>query len=330
MKRGHSSEAHAATRPPLERMLRIHQAIQSGGYPNAATLAVELEVSSKSIHRDIEFMRDRLELPVAYDPSRFGFHYTSEVNAFPSVQISEGELFALIVAEKALEQYRGTSFERPLISAIKKLQRSLPDTISFNLAEWQQTISFRTSAEQILNLDIFKQVANAASQRKQLRIAYRKPGTDKPEERLVDPYHLGNINGEWFLFAYDHLREDIRTFAPIRIVSLEPTGKTFERPADFSPAKMLHGSFGVLSGKGEHDVVIRFEKAVADYIQEKRWHPSQEIKHLKDGGLELRLKLSSLNEIQRWVLGWGGSAKVIAPTELKESVRAAAQAILKQ
>ena len=44
-------------------MLQIHQALQSGGYPNATTLARQLEVSTKSIHRDLEFMRDRLELP---------------------------------------------------------------------------------------------------------------------------------------------------------------------------------------------------------------------------------------------------------------------------
>ena len=120
-------------RPPLERMLRIHQAIQSGVFPNATRLAAELEVSSKSIHRDLEFMRDRLELPLEFNRQRLGYHYTEEVKAFPTLQITEGELFALIVAEKALQQYRGTSFEKPLLSAIRKMEQSLPDTISLNL-----------------------------------------------------------------------------------------------------------------------------------------------------------------------------------------------------
>src|SRR5262249_51008404 len=146
-------------RPPLERMLRIHQAIQTGNFPNASTLARELEVSTKSIHRDIEFMRDRLELPIEYDGAKFGYHYLGEVGAFPTVQITEGELFALIVAEKALQQYRGTNFEKPLLSAIKKMEQSLPDTISLNLAEIEQTISFRTRAEPVLNLEIFDALA---------------------------------------------------------------------------------------------------------------------------------------------------------------------------
>src|SRR5204863_6264221 len=83
------------SRPPLERMLRIHQALQSAKRPNASTLARELEVNPKSIHRDIEFMRDRLDLPIEYDSHRFGYFYTEEVSAFPTVQITEGELFAL-------------------------------------------------------------------------------------------------------------------------------------------------------------------------------------------------------------------------------------------
>ena len=86
------------------------------------------------------------------------------------MQITEGELFALVVAEKALQQYRGTSFEKPLFSAIKKMEQSLPDTISLNLAEWEQTISFRTSAEPILDLKIFDTLAKATAQRQQLRI----------------------------------------------------------------------------------------------------------------------------------------------------------------
>src|SRR5437762_1843215 len=102
------------SRPPLQRMLRIHAAIQSGKYPNASVLAKELDVSTKSVHRDLDFMRDRLILPLEWDGSQRGYHYTGKVSAFPAVQISEGEIVALVVAEKALQQYRGTSFEKPL------------------------------------------------------------------------------------------------------------------------------------------------------------------------------------------------------------------------
>ena len=309
-------------------MLRIHQEIQAGGLPNANTLAAKLEVSSKSIHRDLEFMRDRLELPLEYDETRRGYHYTQAVSSFPTLQITEGELFALLVAEKALQQYRGTNFERPLLSAFKKMSASLPDTISLNLADWEQAISFRTRAEPVLNLKTFDALGKATAQRQQLELVYRKPGRRDAETRVVDPYHLANINGEWFLFAFDHLRQDVRTFVPARIKAIKPTGKTFPRPQKFSLEKRLRDSFGVFSAQGRYDVAIRFNELVADYIREKRWHDSQELIELKDGGVELRLELSSLPEIERWVLSWGGNAVVVKPPELADMVKKSAQKIL--
>jgi len=316
------------SRPPLERMLRIHQAIQSGKFPNASTLARELEVSTKSIHRDIEFMRDRLELPVEWDGSKFGYHYTEEVSAFPTLQITEGEVFALVVAEKALQQYRGTSFEKPLLSAIRKMEQALPETISLNLADVEQTISFHTRAEPLLDLALFDALAKATAARQQLEVAYRKPGQKQVEQRVVDPYHLANINGEWFLFAFDHLRQAIRTFVPARIKSMRQTGVTFSRPERFSLEKQLHDSFGVHSGKEKHEVVLRFNEHAADYIREKKWHESQQLRELKDGGLELSMKLSSLGEIERWVLSWGGDAVVVRPRQLAVAVKRSARRIL--
>src|ERR1700690_198078 len=283
MQRFNDSTGRASlhSRPPLERMLRIHQALQTGGFPNAAGLAREIEAATKTIHRDIEFMRDRLNLPIEFNPVKNGYFYTGEVSSFPTMQITEGELFALVVAEKALQQYRGTSFEKPLLSAIKKMEQALPDTISLNLADIGQTISFRTRAEPILDLKIFDALAKAAAQRQQLELFYRKPGQAKTEARIVDPYHLANINGEWYLFAFDHARQDIRTFAPARIKSVKPTGKTFARPQKFSLEKRLRDSFGVHSGQGEHKGLIRFNPRAADYVREKKWHPSQQLRELK-------------------------------------------------
>lgn len=316
------------SRPPLERMMRIHQEIASGTYPNATKLAAAFEVSVKSVQRDLDFMRDRMNLPIEYDPRQFGYYYTEPVSGFPTLQITEGELVALLIAEKALEQYRGTSFEKPLLSALKKVSAQLPETVSFNISDWDKTISFRTSAEPILNLEIFDALARAAAARRQIQFEYRKPGQKKPELRVVDPYHLANINTEWFLFGFDHARKDVRTFVPARVSNVKQTGKTFPRPEKFSLEERLYDSFGVVSGEGEFNVTIRFDEFAAGYIREKRWHPSQRLRDLRNGGVELQMKLSSLTEVQRWVLGWGGHAKAITPAELASSVRKAARAML--
>ena len=72
-----------------------------------------------------------------------------------------------------------------------------------------------------------------------------------------------------------------------------------------------------------------WRRLAADYIREKKWHESQKLRELKNGGVELRLKLSSLVEVERWVLSWGGDAKVLKPRELAGAVKQAAEKIVK-
>src|SRR3954451_21258059 len=123
------------SRPPLERMQKLHRLVSAGKFPNCRTLAEELEVSSKTIQRDIEFMRDRLGVPIEDHALEFGFHSTQEVTSLPNIEVSEGEIAALFVAQKALAQYKGTPFERPLSSAFRKITDSLTDRISFSWSE---------------------------------------------------------------------------------------------------------------------------------------------------------------------------------------------------
>jgi len=85
-------------------MLRIHEELQDGHLTNCPKLARKLEVSTKTIMRDLAFMRDQLDLPVEYDSKTYSWRYSYPVKSFPTVQVSEGELLALLVAQKALEQ----------------------------------------------------------------------------------------------------------------------------------------------------------------------------------------------------------------------------------
>jgi hypothetical protein len=89
------------SRPPLERMLRIHEELRRGALVNCTKLVESLEVSRKTVVRDIAFMRDRLDLPIEFDPRLNAYRYTQPVNSFPTVNVTEGELLALLVAQRA-------------------------------------------------------------------------------------------------------------------------------------------------------------------------------------------------------------------------------------
>ena len=316
------------SRPPLERMRRLHEKLKAGTFPNCRKLAEELEVSPKTIQRDLDFMRDRFHLPIAYDQLHFGFVYTEPVTSFPSMEVSEGEIVALFVAEKALAQYRGTSFEQSLKNAFEKITQGLKDRIEFRWADVDSAISFHGLGATVADLELFETVSRAVLDSHELDFEYKKLGSARYEARRVQPYHLGCIENQWYLFAFDLARQQLRTFALPRMRTARNTRARFRRPADFSITRHLGDSFGVFTGQGRHQVRIEFDEFAARLVGERQWHASQRLRALGAGRLELTLELGTLEEIERWVLSWGGHARVLAPPELQQRLRRAAQAIL--
>ena len=313
--------ADQLSRPPLARMLRIHERLKGDRFPNCSQLALDLEVSTKTVQRDVDFMRDRMDLPIEFDFRRNGFHYTSPVENFPTVQVTEQELIALFVAEKALAQYKGTPFEKPLHAAFQKLTEGLNDTVSFRWADLDSAISFRSIGTTVADLELFEAVSSAVLRLQELEFQYHKLGGRGHEPRRVQPYHLGSIENQWYLFAFDLDRQQMRTFVLARMKDVRSTGKRFTRPEDFSMTKQLGDSFGVFSNDGKpQEIRIRFDSFAARLVRERKWHASQKIKELADGEIEFSLKLGNLTEIQRWVLSWGEHARVVAPTELRSQV----------
>src|SRR6185436_8581542 len=227
------------SRPPLERMMRIHDELRRNTLTNCTKLMKALEVSRKTIVRDISFMRDRLDLPIEYDPLIQAYRYTQPVNAFPTVNVTEGELLALLVAQRALEQYRGTPFHRQLEVAFEKLAGGLRDRISFSPADELSAVSFKNIGLGRTDLAMFNALSGAVLRAEEVRFAYRKPGDAKKTPRRVRPYHLANRENLWYLIGFDREREALRTFALPRIADVVVTQERFTRLADFSPEKFF-------------------------------------------------------------------------------------------
>lgn len=317
-----------SSRPPLARMLRIHEALQDGRQVNCTSLAETLEVSTKTVMRDLAFMRDQLDLPAEYDPRTFAWRYAYPVKSFPTVQISEGELLALLVASKALEQYAGTPYHAQLAHAFDKLAAGLNDRISFSPAGTRANISFHRAGLGKADLKLFERLARAVNESREVAFDYRKPGGAATEPRRVQPYHLANRENSWYLVGHDLDRGALRTFALARMAGLAVGDRRFTRPADFSPERFFGKAFGAFVGTGDFRVVLRFSAAVADQVRERFWHESQETRDLPDGRIEFTVQLGGLDEVVRWVLGWGGDVEVVGPAELRALVRRHAEAIL--
>ncbi len=323
-----SASQHGFSRPPLERMMQIHAKLKAGEFPNCRKIADALEVSSKTIQRDIDFMRDRLGLPIEYHAQRFGFHYTEEVTSFPSIEVSEGEIAALFVAQKALAQYQGTPFERPLRSAFRKLADSLKDRVSFSWSDMEEAISFHSAGASVADLELFETVSQAVLQSVEVHFEYRKLKGDGFEARRIRPFHIASLENQWYLFGQDLDREQqLRTFALPRMRSARATKTKFRKPADFSIAKVLSGSFGVFEGGRKHRIRLAFDAFAARLVSERSWHDSQRIRTAKDGSAIMELELGALEEVERWVLSWGSHVRVLAPKDLAENVKSHARRV---
>ena len=308
-----------ATRPPLVRMLRIHELLSAGGYPNCSILAREFEVSAKTVQRDVDFMRDQLLLPVEYDRQRHGFAYARPVGQFPLITVSEGELVALLVAQKAVEQYRGTSFEKPLQTAFQKLVSSLTDEANISLHELSEAVSFHAAGVPKGQIRVFELLTEAVMASQLVEFDYLSLRASNPEHRRVAPYHLACINNQWYLIGADQVRGQLRTFALTRIKRVRGLKIAFARPADFSASKMLAGSFAAFEAERTEEVRIRFDAFGARLVSERQWHKSQKMRSV-DGGLELTMRVGVAPDLESWILGWGDHAEVIEPGNLRERI----------
>ncbi len=184
-------------------------------------------------------------------------------------------------------------------------------------------------------MTLFGDLLDAVRARREVRFDYHKLTGSKPESRTVHPYHVGQIEHGWYVVAYDPARKGMRTFALQRIGNLQVLKVRFTRDPGFNARDHLGGGFGVWSynekPRHPHEVRVRFEGYAARVIGERMWHPTQQIVPLrKDGSaIEFRAVLYGLEEITRWVLSWGGKAKVLEPPELKERVRGELAAMAK-
>lgn len=312
-------------RPAAVRMKQIFDLLKREAFPNCQRIADALETSVKTIQRDINCMRDQMGLPIAYDPPEHGYYFTEEVHEFPTVQVTQGELLALLVAQKTIEQYRGTPYHAQLESAFAKLLAPLKDMAGY--APRDDIVSFKVTAPAAHELEVFDLLARAIADQLETGFDYRKPGEQSPAPREVRPLHLNHHAGRWYLIGHDIGRDAMRTFALGRIADVKLSARWFERPENFSVERYFATALGVMNGNKNHQVRVRFDAFSADHIRDRFWHESQELVPLPDGGVELHLRLSDLLEIERLIRQWAGHAEALEPPELRARLAVAGQKI---
>ncbi|MCA9641316.1 MAG: WYL domain-containing protein, partial [Myxococcales bacterium] len=244
--------------------------------------------------------------------------------------MTEGEILAMFLAEKVLRQYRDTPYAEQIAGAFEKLARYLPEDISINTRELEQLESFPSRAVTVQQLEIFNTLARATVSRERLALSYFTQHRDVISDLVVDPYHLGNVNGDWYLFGHCHELAHVRVFLCSRVRKAESLGESFDKP-DFTLRTYLEACIGPVKlppSDGAVTISLLFDAACAPLVRDHVWHPSQRFSTLADGRLRLRLRVDKLETIGRWVLSWGRGVKVEQPESLRSWIRSQAEAIL--
>lgn len=313
----------------LRRVLFIHERLGNRHRANAVTLARELEVTPRTIKRDLAFMQDQLGAPIEWDASTGTYRYTRECDLLPLLRLDAAEIMALALAGKTFAAWGGTPLGQALAAALGKIAGvvggaiSLPMTALGDLV-FQPDNGAAASAE-------YRWIAvalEAIQRRRVLRLDYRKPGARTAEKREVHPLHLAFLDHRWVLVAHDPARHDRRNFLLARIQHAAATPATFASPPGFDLQAYLRGSLGRFTGEKEIEVELLFAPALEAYLRESPWHSSQQLAPKPDGRVACRLRLNNLIDIRRRVLACGAQVEVLAPAELRDSLRTEAAALV--
>lgn len=307
----------------LERLLQIDSLLRSQQRPTTVTLAKELEVSDRTIRNDLAFLRDRFNAPLEYSP-KLGHHYTDLEWRLPSISLSQGELFALTLGARMLQAYAGSAYINDLRSAILRLSERLPRNTWVDLQQIaDERIIFTAGAETYLNPKIWSQLVEACRNSQQVKIHYYTASRNTNSDRVIDPYLLHIYRGtNPHVIGFCNLRQAIRWFRVDRIRELQLLSSKFTRDPTFNAKEYLKKIFQSEVGTGNPvPVAIWFDTSTSPYVRERRWHPTQEIEEHSDGSITLQMKVTGLNELKRWVLGYGKGAVVKEPPELVALVK---------
>jgi proteasome accessory factor B len=313
------------SRPPLYRFQEIFHAIKTGRYPNRTQLARTIEVTTKTIQRDIDYMRYQLNMPIEFDYARGGYYFTKPITELPLFQLTESELVSIFVAQKALEAYQGTAFEQPLRSAFQKLQAATKSAgVSISWEDFDSGISFRLFDAYLPDATIFSEIAKAIGNEQVVEFGYKKLDAKAFEKRMIEPWHLACVSGQWYLLGYDPSRGARRIFVLGRMQNVSATGRAFAnpKPGDEDIQRLFENSFQIWLSENVklEQIVLRFSGRAAQLVRERNWHASQRLQELANGDLEVSLTLNSLEEIVPWILSWGRLCEVVRPARLRKKV----------
>jgi predicted DNA-binding transcriptional regulator YafY len=308
-----------------ERILTLHRLLKSARYPlPLPRLMDELDCSRATLYRDVAFLRDALGAPIeSAGGEHAAFRYEvgeGERFELPGLWLTSDELAALL----ALNELIGRSDPGVLTGALapfkSRIERLLSDHASGKTLPLGR-IRVISYGSRKLDQHVFRIVAGAVLERQRLHFRYRARTTDADSQRTVSPQRLTHYRDNWYLDAWDHDREALRSFAVDRMADAQATGVEAIDVDENELTDLLASSYGIFAGKPKAWATLRFSAHAARWVADAHWHSLQQGAWLPDGRYELKLPYSNSRELLMDVMKYGPDAEVVAPLPLREEMK---------
>ena len=277
-------------------------------------------VSKRTVQLDIQFMRsDKLgyNAPIVVYERKY-YTYDDEDYTITQIPISHGDLDVLSESVTMLRQFKDFSLFSELNGIIQKLE----DKIHRESSNQQPIIHIERNLN-LQGLHWLDTLYHAILQKVVLSITYQSFKSDTPSELLLHGYILKEYNNRWFLVGRKHHTRQVLTLALDRIQKVALDLKTDYEEDNFNADEYYKDTYGV-TVQGGHPVTIELiiDAYNTPYLLTKPFHNSQRLieKH-EDGSATIQLSVHHNFELERLILGFGDSIKVIRPRRLRQRIK---------
>ncbi len=299
-----------------DRLLYILNLVRSRRNLNAARLAYECGVTERSIYRDIIALSEA-NVPIYYDN---GYKLASD-NFLPPLNFTWEEYSCLKLTLESSPLGRTTAHRETL----KRIRAKVEAGLSRQVREKRRTAVDTTHIDigiienQKRGVRFYRRLEQAITDNRCLRIKYESINSG-PSERIVEPYFIIFRRRAFYFVAWCRMREEFRTFRLDRVLDVRVLDDHFTRRRGINARDYFEGSWDVFSGEPV-DVEVRFTGTAARVIRSSRHHPHEQVEEISDDEVIYRVNVCGLEEIKRWILGFGPEAVVISPERLRDDMR---------
>jgi len=312
----------------FDRSQHIYRLLRNNKYPvSLAKLAEQLECDERTVIRNIHTMQN-YGAPIEYNRKLRGWHYADdETNRFelPGIWLTADELQSLSLLINILDDFGPTSLKKEL-GPIEREINKLLSARGIQPNAFRKLIKILPISHKQLPNRSFQQISEALLKEKQLDISYESYNHKKTERRIT-PQALIHYRENWYLDAWCHLRNDLRTFSVARINQITPNKKRGKKITEEQRQAHFAESYGIFSGQPKHIATLRFLPQIAREIAQQQWHPKQAGEWDGDDYL-LSIPYADDRELIQDILRHSPNVFVEKPAALRKKVQAKLQAAL--